>query len=83
MPAYTIPREALGSAALPEYARLPRWQEISGMTRSSTYVALANGNIRAIKHGKALLVHVQSGLAWLNSLPAAKFREPKSKKCSK
>jgi hypothetical protein len=46
---------------------------ISGMTRTATYAALGDGNLRAIKQpgGRRTLIDVQHGLAWLRAQPAA------------
>jgi len=43
------------------------------MGRSSTYEALARGDLRAIKLGTRTLIDVAHGLAWLASLPAARI----------
>lgn len=57
----------------PLFAPLPVWQTISGMSRSRTYELLAVGKLRAVKCGKRTLVDVEHGLAYIRSLPAAKF----------
>lgn len=59
----------------PRFEPIEPWCARSGMTRSSTYEALARGDLRAIKLGKRTLIDVQHGLAWLASLPAAEFRQ--------
>lgn len=56
----------------PEYAALPQWSALTGMNRTATYLALSRGDLRAVKLGRRTLIHVPSGLAWLNSLPAAR-----------
>lgn len=63
----------------PKYAAMPHWCLISGMTRSATYLALADRNLRAIKQpgGRRTLIDGEHGLAWLNSQPAADFRDPR------
>jgi hypothetical protein len=58
----------------PQYAPVSRWVDISGVSRSSTYVALGRGQLRAKKLGKTLLIDVPHGLAYLDSLPQAKIR---------
>ncbi len=60
----------------PKYAPLPHWCQISGMTRSATYLALAQGDLRAIKQpgGRRTLIDVEHGLAWLRSQPLVNFR---------
>ena len=58
----------------PQYAPVSKWVEISGVSRSSTYVALGRGQLRAKKMGKTLLIDVPHGLAYLDSLPEAKIR---------
>lgn len=60
------------------YATLPTWGAITGMSRSGTYVELGRGNLKAIKHGRRILIDVEAGLAWLRSLPAATIRAPKN-----
>lgn len=59
----------------PKFAAIPQWCAISGMTRTATYVALADGNLRAIKQpgGRRTLIDVDAGLEWLRSQPAATF----------
>ena len=58
----------------PAYSTLPDWCRLSGMGRSATYEALGRGDVRAIKLGSRTLIDVAHGLAWLDSLPAAKVR---------
>jgi hypothetical protein len=59
----------------PKFAPLPRWCQLSGMTRTATYGALARGDLRAIKQpgGRRTLVDVDHGLAWLRSQPPVAF----------
>ena len=59
----------------PKFAPLRHWCEISGMTRTSTYWALARGDLRAIKQpgGRRTLIDVDHGLAWLRSQPFVEF----------
>jgi hypothetical protein len=49
------------------------------MTRTATYLALARGDLRAIKQpgGRRTLIDVDHGLAWLRGQPRAKIRSPK------
>jgi len=53
--------------------------KISGVGRTATYVALAAGELKAVKLGRATLIDVRHGLTWLASLPPAEFRAPKAK----
>jgi hypothetical protein len=48
------------------------------MTRTATYLALARGDLRAIKQpgGRRLLIDVPHGLAYLRSQPLARFCLP-------
>lgn len=62
----------------PQFARIPLWCRISGMSRSATYVELGRGNLRAVKCGNATLIDVLHGLGWLRSLPSAQIRAPKA-----
>jgi hypothetical protein len=56
----------------PKYAPMPTWIALSGMTRTASYQAWADGNLRFIKQpgGRRTLVDVEHGLAWLRSQPA-------------
>jgi hypothetical protein len=63
---------------VPQFARLPQWCRMSGMSRSASYVELGRGNLRAVKCGNATLIDVPHGLAWLRSLPPAQIRAPKA-----
>jgi hypothetical protein len=63
---------------VPQFARIPQWCRISGMSRSATYVELGRGNLRAVKCGNGTLLDVPYGLTWLRSLPPAEIRAPKS-----
>jgi len=55
----------------PKFASLPTWTALSGMTRTATYLALARGDLRAIKQpgGRRTLIDVEQGLAWLRAQP--------------
>jgi len=66
-------------SGVPQYARIPHWMKISGVGRTATYVALAAGELKAVKLGRATLIDVRHGLTWLASLPPAEFRAPKAK----
>lgn len=63
---------------LPKFAPIPRWCDISGMSRTATYCALGRGDLTAIKMGNRTLLDVDAGLAWLHSLPSAQIRAPKA-----
>lgn len=56
---------------VPAFATVTGWGALSGMSRSSTYEALAAGHLRAVKLGARTLIDVQHGLRWVNSLPPA------------
>ena len=60
--------------SFPAFVTLPNWCALSGMGRSSTYEALGRADLRAVKLGTRTLIDVAHGLAWLDSLPAAKVR---------
>ena len=60
---------------VPQYEPVDSWCARSGMSRDGTYKALGRGDLRAIKLGRRTLIHVQPGLAWLESLPRAEFRQ--------
>ena len=55
----------------PAFVPIPDWCRISGMGRTATYQALSRGDLQARKLGKAVLVDVRAGLAWMNTLPVA------------
>ncbi|MFT2094386.1 hypothetical protein ACMS1Z_06830 [Acidiphilium multivorum] len=57
----------------PEYSAITDWCQISGMTRTATYYALARGELRAKKCGRRVLIHVPTGLAYIDALPDATF----------
>ena len=58
----------------PIWAPIDKWCAISGFGKTKTYEHLALGNLRAKKAGKRTLVHVPSGLAFIESLPDANLR---------
>ena len=45
------------------YASIADWRVISGMGRSATYLALGQGDLRAVKFGYRTLIDVEHGLA--------------------
>lgn len=49
----------------PKYAMMREWCALSGLTRSATYRALADGHITAIKLGRTTLIDVDGAFAWL------------------
>jgi predicted DNA-binding transcriptional regulator AlpA len=58
----------------PKFVTIPGWTLLTGQSRTSIYASLAKKNeLRAIKLGKRTLIDVDHGLAWLRSLPQAKF----------
>ena len=55
----------------PAYAAIePTWCQISGMSRSGTYLALRAGHLTARKVGGRPLIAVPAGLAWIAAQPA-------------
>lgn len=64
------------SATEIQFATIPRWSKISGMSVRSTYRALAAGSLEAFKVGSSSLIDVQKGLAWIRSQPRAKYMSP-------
>jgi hypothetical protein len=58
---------------IPKYAPISNWCALSGMGRSSTYEALGQGHLKAIKLGTRTLIDVEHGLDWLASMPAAEI----------
>lgn len=63
-------------AAYPARATIEGWCALSGMGRSSTYAALARGDLRAVKAGSRTLIDVAHGLAWLDTLPPSHSAKP-------
>jgi hypothetical protein len=61
----------------PKYGTIPTWCKTSGMSRSSTYLELGRGNLRAVKFGKRTLIDMDAGFGWMATLPAAQIRAPK------
>ncbi len=64
----------------PKFSPIPYWLALTGMTRSGTYLALARGDLRAIKQpgGRRTLIDVEHGLAWLRAQPPVTLRQPKA-----
>jgi len=56
---------------------IPEAVALSGMSHSAVYRELASGNLRAVKQGARTLVMMDSIRAYLASLPAATFRQPR------
>jgi hypothetical protein len=71
-------RRAAASGNAPRYVTIEGWRDLTGMSRSGTYRALAAGHLTAIKCGTRTLIDAEAGLAWLASLPAAEFRAPRA-----
>ena len=61
-----------------KFATVVGWCKISGQTRTKTYQALADGHLKAVKNGRTTLVDVDAGLAWLRTLPTARFGSKKA-----
>jgi hypothetical protein len=61
----------LGTRVYPEWAPIQVWQGISGWGKTKTYEHIALRNLRAKKFGKRTLIHVPSGLEYIESLPDA------------
>lgn len=57
----------------PRYMAINPFCAFSGLTRYKLYELLGAGDIRAIKVGKRTLIDVEHALAWLGSLPPARF----------
>jgi hypothetical protein len=74
-----MPSRSVDPAAV-QFATIRHWGQISGMARSTTYHALANGQLKAKKLGKTTLIDVPHGLAWLRSQPDAKITLPTSRR---
>jgi hypothetical protein len=56
------------------FATLDEWMALSGMKRSTSYLALSRGDLRAKKVDRVLLIDLQEGLNWLRSRPDAEIR---------
>jgi hypothetical protein len=57
-----------------KFAPFDAWHRISGMSKTKTYLAITDGHIRAVKLGDRTLIDVESGLAYMRSLPPAVIR---------
>jgi hypothetical protein len=53
---------------------------MTGISRSSIYLALGRGDLRAKKFGTRTLIDVPHGLAWVDSFPEAKIRTGRPRK---
>ncbi|HUN01065.1 MAG TPA: hypothetical protein PLI96_11360 [Halothiobacillus sp.] len=60
----------------PKFTTVRGWCDLTGMGRTNTFAALARGDLTAIKQGAKTLIDVDAGLAWLNSLPRARYHRP-------
>ena len=54
----------------PKYGPIAAWCLVSGMKPSTTYAALRDGHLKAIKMGRRTLIDFDAGLAWLAQRPA-------------
>ena len=54
----------------PAFASIPTWCELSGMSRSGTYLALKSGHLVARKIGARTVIDVDAGLNWIASKPS-------------
>lgn len=59
-----------------KYVSIENWGKITGIGKSTTYVLLAQGELRAVKVGARTLIDVEFGIRWLASQPAAKINHP-------
>lgn len=57
-----------------KFATFDGWERISGMGKSRTYLAITDGLIKAVKLGGRTMIDVESGLAYMRSLPPAVIR---------
>ena len=57
----------------PRYMPLSLSSPFLGLTRCKLYALLGSGEIRAVKVGKRTLIDIEHALAWLGSLPPARF----------
>ena len=55
----------------PEWAPVDVWQVISGWGKTKPYEHVALGNLRAAKFGKRTLIHIPTGLNYIDNLPDA------------
>lgn len=53
----------------PRYESIADWRRRSGMSITSIYAALGDGDLKAIKLGRKTVIDVEAGLAWLASRP--------------
>jgi hypothetical protein len=59
--------------SFPAFASIQTFSKLSGMSRGKIYVELANGNLKAVKHGDRTLIDVAKGLEFIAKLPRAEF----------
>ncbi len=63
-----------GDAGLrPAFGDIPTASKILGLSRSAIYRGLADGSLLARKHGKRLMIDLEHGIRWMNSLPVARI----------
>ena len=60
-------------SAIPFYAPIGEWVALSGISRTRTYLLLADGKLRAKHVGSATLIDIRHGMEWLAALPDAEF----------
>jgi hypothetical protein len=66
------------SSSMPAFARINDITARFGLPRTRVYELLATGALEARKDGKALLVNVASVARFINMLPKANIRLPKT-----
>ena len=65
--------------AYPAFVSVTDWTVLSGIGRSTSYVAIGAGHLRTRKVGTRTLIDVAHGLAWLDSLPSADVRPTRAR----
>jgi hypothetical protein len=60
--------------SLPLFCSIPRFCELSGISRSLAYELIGDRKLTAKKLGAKTLVDVAASLAWMRSLPDAVIR---------
>jgi hypothetical protein len=63
------------SGVQPVYCTVQEWITMSGMRQNSIYEALHRGDLKGKKSGWRTLIHMPSGLAYLESLPDFRPRQ--------
>lgn len=66
--------QAARYGAIPHFAPVLRWCDISGVGRTTTYELLDIGFLKAVKLGSKTLIDVWHGLDQLSAPPAADIR---------